>query len=58
MWRLPQFATPTTQFQEGRLEMQRIAFAEYISCTVAKLPYHLRYMTNQASDSRHSGIFS
>jgi hypothetical protein len=38
--------------------MQRIAFAEYISCTVAKLPYHLRYMTNQASDSRHSGIFS
>jgi hypothetical protein len=38
--------------------MQRIAFAEYISCTVAKLPYRLRYMTNQASDSRHSGIFS
>jgi hypothetical protein len=38
--------------------MQRIAFAEYISCTVAKLPYHSRYMTNQASDSRHTGIFS
>jgi hypothetical protein len=38
--------------------MQRITFAENISCTVASLPYRLRYMTNQAADSRHSGIFS